>query len=312
MKTKKEISNQLSVIGNQSSHFDRLSVRSVVSCQSFLTFVLCLFLIFNLQLLTSNCHAQVMDGIYVKEHVPVRNPIPYTTLREADVMWSKRIIRQLDLKEKLNHPLYFPTANFSSDGRKSLIQILVWGFENASKTAYEFVLSPLTYEIVNPITYPDVKIAMGYKIDTNQVTGKPDTIKEKPEEIQMIIMKEEWFFDKQRSVMDVRIIGLCPLRLYDNPNVPGQILKSPTFWIYFPEFRDLFAKTEVYNPKNDAERRTFDDVFWKRKFSSYITKESNVYNDRTIAAYALGLEAMLEGEKIKDFIFKMEHDLWEY
>lgn len=255
--------------------------------------------------------AQVMDGIYVKEHVPVRNPIPYTTLREADVMWSKRIVRQLDLKEKLNHPIYYPTTTFNSDGRKSLIQLLIWGFENASKTAYEFVMVPMTYEIVTPIQYAEVKRQLGYKIDTLS-TGALDTIREQPSEVQLLLMKEEWFFDKQRSVMDVRIIGMCPIRVYESPSAPGTYIKTPAFWIYFPEFRDLFARTEVYNPKNDAERRTFDDIFWKRKFSSNIIKESNVYNDRTIGTYALGLEAMLEGEKVKDFIFKMEHDLWEY
>ena len=32
--------------------------------------------------------------------------------------------------------------------------------------------------------------------------------------------------------------------------------------------------------ENDTERRTFDDVFHKRMFNSYIIKESNVYNRR--------------------------------
>ncbi len=27
--------------------------------------------------------------------------------------------------------------------------------------------------------------------------------------------KELWFFDKQRSVLDVRLIGICPIRVYD-------------------------------------------------------------------------------------------------
>ncbi len=265
--------------------------------------------------------AQVLDGVYVKEHVPVRNPIPYTSLREADVMWSKKIIRKLDLKEKLNHPLYYPTKPMAD--RKSLLQLIIWGFENASKTAYEFQLTnPLSYEIVNPITTQEAMRDLGDRIDTipvKDIDGNVigDTVVstkaiERTFEVNSFIMKEEWFFDRQRSVMDVRIIGLAPFRVYENPEVAGAFLNSVPFWVYFPEFRDLFAKTEVFNQKNDAERRTFDDLFWKRKFSSYIIKESNVYNDRPIGTYALGLEAMLEGEKVKDFIFQMEHNLWEY
>src|SRR5687768_17827898 len=39
---------------------------------------------------------------------------------------------------------------------------------------------------------------------------------------------------------------------------------KPLFWVYFPEARPVFAVNEVYMRHNDAERRTFDDIFWKR------------------------------------------------
>ena len=34
--------------------------------------------------------SDVLDGVYVKEHVPARKPVPYHHLREADMMWSKK------------------------------------------------------------------------------------------------------------------------------------------------------------------------------------------------------------------------------
>lgn len=46
-------------------------------------------------------------------------------------------------------------------------------------------------------------------------------------------------------------------------------------------------------------------------FHSYIIKESNVY-DRYINAYATGIDALLESERIKNDIFIFEHDLWEF
>lgn len=61
----------------------------------------------------------VLDGIYVKEHYPSRRVIPYTSLREADVMWNKRVWRRIDLREKQNHVLYFPIKDFAQ-GRKNL------------------------------------------------------------------------------------------------------------------------------------------------------------------------------------------------
>ena len=53
-------------------------------------------------------------------------------------------------------------------------------------------------------------------------------------------LKEEWFFDKQRSVMDVRILGIAPLQ-EDRDEVNGQLLGtfSPLFWVYFPEAREV-------------------------------------------------------------------------
>jgi gliding motility associated protien GldN len=123
-----------------------------------------------------------------------------------------------------------------------------------------------------------------------------------------IELKEDWFFDKQKSVMEVRIIGIgINAYLKGKEDLGAQTL----FYVYFPACRPLFAKHEVYNTKNDAERRSFDDIFWKRQFNSTITKESNVF-DRKVDDYLKGLDALLENERIKNDIFKYEHDFWQF
>ena len=145
------------------------------------------------------------------------------------------------------------------------------------------------------------------------VTGDPlfDTVAV-PYESRDIIryeLKEDWFFDKQRSVMDVRIIGISPVIYYTNAET-GDIegLKN-LFWLYFPECRYVFQNFFVYNGGNDAMRMSFDDLFWKRQFSSYIHKESNVF-DRNVNPSWDGLDALLESENIKQEMFKIEHDVW--
>ncbi|NJO92630.1 MAG: hypothetical protein HC831_29455 [Chloroflexia bacterium] len=42
----------------------------------------------------------VLNGVYVKNHIPDKKPVPYQYLREADVMWSKTVWRQIELKRK--------------------------------------------------------------------------------------------------------------------------------------------------------------------------------------------------------------------
>jgi len=132
-----------------------------------------------------------------------------------------------------------------------------------------------------------------------------------PSDVKQIRVKEDWFFDKQRSVMDVRVLGLCPIVDDIDPTTGIARGKRPLFWIYFPEARPLFAQVEVFNRQNNAERRTLEDIFFKRMFASYIYKEENVY-DRWIVEYARGLDALLESERIRNELIIFEHDLWEY
>lgn len=128
--------------------------------------------------------------------------------------------------------------------------------------------------------------------------------------IQQYWIKEDWFFDKERSVMEARIIGICPLvqKVAENGDVIGV---KPLFWIYFPEARPYLAKAASFNSHNDAEPMSFDELFVKRKFSSYVYKESNVYN-RSIADYKRGMDALLESQDIQEDIFNYESNLWHY
>jgi gliding motility associated protien GldN len=86
---------------------------------------------------------------------------------------------------------------------------------------------------------------------------------------------------------------------------------APLFWLYYPECRYVFANADVFNLFNDAQRRTYEDLFQKRYFSSYIIKESNVY-DRSVVEYARGMDGLAESERVKEELFLLEHDLWHY
>ncbi len=266
--------------------------------------------------------AQVLDGIYVKEHVPARKPVPYYYLREADVAWSKRLWRMIDLREKINHPLYYPSIAYEQqplNDRYSLIGLLLYGVEKEGLVVYD-ADSGDEFEV--PLSAEGLETNLGGGVDTVYVED-PETFavemkvvpKEKRvEEVQRIMLKEEMYFDKQRSKMEVRIIGICPIRTYykDDDVDRENLTSKQVMWVYFPSVRHLFANHEVFNPNNDAERRTFEDIFFKRRFTSYIYRETNVYNNRRIEEYRKGLDALLESEKIKEGFFKLEHDLWEF
>ena len=98
----------------------------------------------------------------------------------------------------------------------------------------------------------------------------------------------------------------------DDGTFSSDIFYDFTFWIYFPEYRDLLAKYEVFNQFNNSNNISFDDLFMQRRFSSFIYAEANVYDNRKIVDYSTGDDALYEAEKIKQQLFEVEHDLWEW
>jgi gliding motility associated protien GldN len=265
------------------------------------------------------CDSQVqnvLDGAYVKETNLTKRVIPYPYLREADVMYFRRIWQEMDLKQKINHPYYYPVEPIQD--RKNLFDVIRDGLLiEGSLVAYspgptgeedEFTL-PLTADsirsILTPIEYIKEWDEFGEEIGTKAITKPIES-----ENITRYRLKEDWIWDRQRSERYVRIIGIAPL--IEGFDRDGESIGySPLFWLYYPECRYVFANADVFNLFNDAQRRTYEDLFQKRYFSSYIVKESNVY-DRQVIEFARGMDALAESEKIKEELFLLEHDLWHY
>jgi gliding motility associated protien GldN len=262
----------------------------------------------------------ILTEVYTREHIPNKAPVPYAYIREADVMWAKDIYRVIDLKQKQNLPLFYPTQPIND--RYNLVQLILWGIDNEGIRAFssvdprnEFTI-PLDRNQVDESLDAGEEVIKRPDINTGMVTDTTIQKERQTDQVKQIMVKEKWFFDKNHSVMNVRIVGLCPIRIYnklDDQGMPTDaILKEKTFWVYFPEIRPLLARHEIFNNNNDAQRISYDDYFMQRRFNSYIFAESNVYENRAITSYALGMDALLEAERVKEYLFNMEHDLWEY
>lgn len=254
-------------------------------------------------------------NVYDKIHISNKKPIPYVPIREADVMWSKDIWRIIDLREKMNQPLYFPVQPIGQ--RMSLFSLIMHGIREDNLRAFKDNKNNL-FATETIIGYKECIALLG--ADT-LFAGTPDQrIVPKSKDVKQFLIKEKWFFDKQHSTMQVRIVGIAPIKVYNKElrDANGNVTTSPEvtreilFWVYFPEFRELFAKYEAFNAFNDSQNISFDDLIMQRRFASFITAESNQFENRMIPDYLTGDDILYEAERIKGELFNFEHDLWEY
>jgi gliding motility associated protien GldN len=266
--------------------------------------------------------------VYDREHIPQKDPVPYPFIRESDVMYEKTVWRMLNLREKMNQPIYYPTEPIGD--RRSLTQLLLDILKDPLPGHQVFAYKTLMdYEFEQPMSIEEIFKQIGADtirepvfdstiMDfTIQVTGVQTSL----EEVSRLMIKEKWFFDSRYSTLQVRVIGLCPikvaLRVTEDPvtgeeSYTGEVSQQPLFWVYYPEIRYYLAKQEVFNPRNDAQRISFDDLLNQRRFSSWIYRISNVQDNRNVSDYAKGMDAMFEAERLRYELFDFEHDLWEY
>jgi gliding motility associated protien GldN len=276
--------------------------------RSVLFFFLGVFIFFGEM---ANLQSQTVDDdIFTKENIPGKKPLDYVSIREADIMWSKKLWQMIDCRKRQNQVLYFPVDEM--EDRKSLIQVIMHGIENEGLTAYR------TDQFGEIMSQDEVFKEMGAGERTEEIQMPDGSTKDtvipqevRFDEIKKFMIREQWIFDRKYSDLRVRVVGICPIREYIDDDT-GEKRKSQAFWIYYPEARGLLANWEIFNRKNDAQRISYEDWFHQRRFNSYVIQETNVYGNRLIDEYTTGINALLEARKIRNDVFEFEHDLWEY
>ncbi len=275
----------------------------------------------------SASHSQEEDTtnaihFYTNTQIRDKKPVQLPKIREADVAWKKRIWRKVEFREKFNQFLYYPDVIEEQNGRESLIAIIWNALCDAKIRAFSddefkhelyFQGFRAKTEKIDTIRIQITDEEKGIEIDTFFINRRHFN----PQSIKRMEIKEEWIVDKQRSVMDVKILGFCfssDLEEYDPIEETFIVIgEEVLFWIRYddPAVREVLATHAAYSEKNDFDQRSYDDIFIQRYFNSYIFKESNVFN-RVIIQYATGQDALLESDRIKNELLNKEIDMWEY
>ena len=249
-----------------------------------------------------------LDDVVKKEIMLERKVLPYQPVRESDIFWEKRVWRVIDVREKMNLPFAYPEEPFfkilSDAASKGDLPVYTTDEDGA-----KFKKRMSTDDVLSQLS----------KTDT-VVTFDPETYEEKVaivrndvnwENVKRFRIKEVWYFDKEISQLQVRILGIAPM--IDVTDNEGNFrFEKPMFWVYYPQAREMFARHRVFTLGGNTNATiSWEYMFEMRYFASYIYKESNVH-DRKIDDYVQGVDMLMESERIKNDIFNFEHDLWQY
>ena len=248
-----------------------------------------------------------LNDIVENNSMRERRVLPYEHLREADIMWKKRIWRVIDVNEKINLPFINP--------QRPLISILLEAAQDGDLRVFDPIGGDNFSMLMDEKTLTD----MAGGVDSVRVLN-PETYEEEivleerifdPTSVMRYRIQEMWFFDKESSTMKVRILGIAPM-IQETTETSARTIERPMFWVYYPEARQLLANESAFAYGNDAANRSWEDVFEYRYFNSYITKASNVLDQRIDRPERSGREQLRESERIKQEIFNYEQDLWSY
>lgn len=266
---------------------------------------------------TSTLKSLRQDDAFEKSSLTARTPLPYEHLRWDDALFSEKVWRELDLREKLNKVFQYDAVE--DNGSQMFINILLKAVTSGEVTAFA------DDRFTTPMTLADVQQLTVGTADTVPVVDpqNPNNIIKylvtrttfDAKSVMRFRIKEQWVFDRESSRMFCRILGIAPMKTVIDQRTGKERGISQMFWIYYPDIRATLAKYEVYNPKNMGQSRmTWEELFESRMFSSYILKSTfeNPANKYIRSYIKDPILALLEGDNIKEKIFNFEQDLWSY
>ncbi len=258
--------------------------------------------------------------------------------RADDVVWSRIVYRIIDLRDKQNFQIYFPTR--PNDEYKSLFRVMLDGIASKGKkplTAYmrsEREIKPLFQEeyklkgqsLSNVFAFSDDSTEVSINPEKNIVqfdslsnqsnvdnTYYKDYVKNQYK----FLIQEIIFFDKHTSRVYSKIMAIAPLYGASPYNKEKSdswkyFQQSILCWFVFDELRPYLAKQYIIPNGNETQRLTYDEFFSQKLYSSYILGDSNMLNKMLLQYVQDPDKIKKEQKRIETEILNAEQDLWEY
>lgn len=248
------------------------------------------------------------------------NAVPQLSVRAANmnqamtqdlsnVRWMREIYRLVDLNKEKNAPLYYPVEPI--DDRMNFFTMIFRLLASGSINAYEFLDGKEIFTDKYQIKFKEGFLDR-FKILYHEDGGKyiVDDSDVPSNEVTAYYVKEAWYFDQSNSVVDVKILAICPV-LYRQDDFGAVAIPTPLFWLPYENIRPYAARMPIITSSlNNASTGTVDDFFRKRLFQGEIYKTTNMKNQALAQIYPNDTVRKKEQAKIEAQLSQFEKNLW--
>ncbi len=244
--------------------------------------------------------------------------------RAEDVVWSRVVYRVIDMREKQNYQLYFPTR--PSEQNRSLFRVMLDAIvsgvnvyaRNPRDVRPDFDVLLNGEELSRTFAYDEEMENNLIQVDpiTEERLVNPDQYMRYVRNQLKYLIQEVIFFDSHTSRLYSKIIAIAPMYALHPDNMAGNdtmayFRNSVLCWFSFDELRPYLMRQYIVPDGNDSRRVTYDDFFSQKLYSSYLLGDSNMYS-RMLLELTVD-EEMLRAEqrRIETELMNLEQDLWE-
>ncbi|MNV31922.1 hypothetical protein D3C71_1232440 [compost metagenome] len=232
-------------------------------------------------------------------------PFAYPEVNKKNIRFYKRVWRDIDLKDEKNNILAIPG--------NSLIEVVMKAIEKGKLSLY----SPDDDSFKGRLSaqegmarFADSVLVPIFDGEGNQIDSKMALNEFDPARVTKFRIKEDIFFDKQRSRLETRIIGVAPLmNITTSAELAESVGATPAFWLYFPQLRYSLIQVDISDPDKGLYDMTMDDFFVQNKFASTIVRESSPGMLQNLKETENGGQ-QLDGKKVEEKLDAYKKKLW--
>lgn len=180
----------------------------------------------------------------------------WPTLPNSDILWRKRIWRNIDVKDKANWV-------FRQETEQSLLNTLVAGVTSGRIKAYRDDM------FANELSAEELAMRMKM-IGNNKATDGSDGVL-----ISKYQLKEDSLSLTHDGQTEVRIVGIAPM--VEQVSANGETFNLPMCWIYYIDALNYLAES----PAPGKAGFTWADILQSRSFyGNTVSEKTKMFNSR--------------------------------